>query len=74
MAVLKVSNDVSEAAMERIEAIVEKTLNYDPDWSGAEIVIKRDDCTCVECSDEVAGSQLLAKVNRAIDGADHATT
>lgn len=67
MAIVRVSHNVSDAALARIEAVIEKTLNYDPNWNGASITIERDEFTCVECSDDLAGAQLLAKINRAID-------
>lgn len=68
MAIARVSHSVTDAALARIEAVIEKTLNYDPNWNGASIAIERDQFTCVECSDELAGLQLLAKINQAIDG------
>lgn len=68
MATIKVAHNVSDAALARIESVVENTLNYDCNWNGANIEIERDDFTCVECTDAVAGAQLLSQVNRAIDG------
>jgi len=66
MAIIKVAHDVSEEAIARINILREQVLNHDCDWSGAEITIERGEFTCVECTDEIAGSQLLAKVQKAI--------
>jgi hypothetical protein len=70
MATVKVSHNVSESALERIEQVVERAMNYNPNWNGVDIKIERDDFTCVDCRDEVAGAQLLAEVNRAIGTRD----
>ncbi len=67
MTTIKVSYNVSDSAIARIEAVVEKTLNHDCNWNGASIEIERADWTCVECNDEADGVLLLAKVNQAID-------
>lgn len=65
--VVKVAFDVSDEAVERVEKIVDDVLMRDPNWNGSQIEIERDDFTCVDCSDEVAGAVLLSKVQRAID-------
>jgi hypothetical protein len=70
MAILKIAHDVADAAVVRIESLVEKTLNYDCNWNGATIEIERDDFTSVECSDDIAGSQLLSQVNQIISSAE----
>jgi len=67
MAIIKVAHNVSDVAISRIEQVADETLKHDCNWSGAEITIKRGEFTCVECTDEIAGAQLLAKVHQAIE-------
>lgn len=71
MTKVQIAYEVHEAAMKRVEAVVESALLYDPNWSGATIEIKRADYTCVfDCDDEVAGTILLGQVSRAITDQD----
>jgi len=66
--VINLAHEVSDAAVERVRRLVDNVLSRNPNWSGAEIEIERDDFTWVDCSDELDGSMLLASVVRAIDG------
>jgi hypothetical protein len=68
MAVVRIAHEVSGESLLRIEALIERTLNYDVNWNGATIDIERGDFTCLVCNDKVAGAQLLSKVFAVIDG------
>lgn len=61
MTTIKVAHNVSDAAIARVEAVVEKTLNYDCNWNGASIEIERGDFTCVDCDDAIAALSCLQK-------------
>ena len=67
MATIKVAYDVSDKAFEAIEALAVETVETGVNWDGAEISVERDDYTCVECNDEIAGTALLREVYDLID-------
>lgn len=67
MATIKVAYDVTAKAFAAIEALAVETVENDVNWNGAEISVERDDFTCVDCKDEIAGTALLNKVYDLID-------
>lgn len=67
MATIKVAYDVNAKAYAAIEALASETVENDVNWNGATINVERDDVTCVDCKDEIAGAQLLNRVYAVID-------
>lgn len=67
MAIIKVAYEVSAQNFAAIEALAAETVAADVNWNGAEISVERDDYTCVECKDEIAGAMLLTEVFGLID-------
>lgn len=67
MATIKVAYDVNAKAFAAIKALAAETVATDVNWNGAEISVERDEFTCVECNDEIAGTILLRQVFDLID-------
>lgn len=54
--------DVSQAAEARIAEMLHHEKLHNPDWSGADLRLERDEQTYVDGGDELAATQLLSKV------------
>lgn len=67
-ATITLDSTVSADAFARVQALAEEVVLRDCDWNGASISVERGDYTSIDCQDEVAGTALLARVYRAIDG------
>lgn len=67
MATIKVAYEVSAENFAAIKALAAETVATDVNWNGASIEVERDDYTCVECEDEIAGAMLLTEVFGLID-------
>lgn len=67
MATIKVAYEVSAENFAAIKALAAETVATDVNWNGASIEVERDDYTCVECKDEIAGAMLLTEVFGLID-------
>jgi hypothetical protein len=66
--VIQLAHEVSPEALARVEALLDKTALWDPNWSGADFTIQRDDYTCLPDSNTLKGAQLLNNIQRAILG------
>lgn len=62
MTIIKIAYEVPAEAVARVESALEDVALRDPNWNGAEFSVERDDFTCVETSDELAGTSLLHSV------------
>ena len=70
MTTIYVSCDVSNDAYARIVALADATPETDCNFNGADIAVRRDDYTWIDCPEnEIAGAQLLRTVHDTIDAA-----
>lgn len=60
--------DATENTMRKIRELAEETMLRNPNWNGADIKVETDDHTWIDCSDEIAGAQLLSDVVDVIRG------
>lgn len=74
MTVVKISHEVPADAVARVRSLLDLVEMREPSFNGADIRIERDDFTCVECDDQIAGADLLQRVYAAIDGLDQLAT
>lgn len=67
MAIIKVAYEINANAYNAIKELAKETVERDVNWNGSVIKVERDDFTCIDCEDEIAGAQLLSKVYNIID-------
>lgn len=67
MTTISIAYDVPAAAVARVESLLAEVAATDPNWNGADFKIERDDFTCIDARDEIAGAALLSRVFNAID-------
>ena len=68
MPTVQISRDVSNAALLRVQSVLDSQSLNNPNWNGAEFKIERDDYTCIPDDDSADACSLLILINRAIDG------
>jgi len=62
--------DASTANLAAVRGIARDAMLFNPDWSGADIRVARGDYTEIDTTEEIAGAQLLARVQAAIRGGE----
>ena len=69
MTTLYLAHGIDSAIVSKIADMVGHERLYNPNWSGADIKIVRDDYTWLELHDETIGAhQLFAQVHNIING------
>lgn len=64
-----IEHGVTDAAVGRVEQLLQHVALTDPNWNGAEFVIQRADFTDIpDPRDGINSTALLHRVFRAIDG------
>jgi hypothetical protein len=69
MPTLYLAHGIDSSVISKVADMVDHEMLYNPDWSGADIKIKRDHYTWLELHDETIGAhQLFAQVHNIING------
>jgi len=66
MATIQIAYEVSDAAVARVEAVLDDVAKFDSFWSGADFRIERADFTCIPDHDGDDAGRLFNKIQAAI--------
>lgn len=68
MTTIHIAYEVSDAAMGRVEALLNEVAERDINWNGADFQIVRDDFTCIPGDESADAVNLLYQIEAAIAG------
>ena len=67
--VIRIAYEEDQAAVQRVQVLLDGVALTDPNWNGAEFEIVRDDFTCMD-DERYDAAALLARVQGALAGHD----
>ncbi|MFC0708813.1 hypothetical protein ACFSVK_19480 [Azorhizophilus paspali] len=66
MTTISIAYEESEAAVARVEALLDEVVMRNPNWNGAVFQIVRDDFTCIVDNESYDAVALLRQINDAL--------
>lgn len=68
MTTISIAYEEPQAAITRVQSLLDEVALRDPNWNGADFQIVRDDFTCIVDDDSYDAAALLTQIHDALRG------